>query len=305
MPLLLAEEFSHLEACLNQKIWMTPVASLNDPFEGISKFEPFNPETLERGNEHYNFIRSIFPEQSETDFEKMISSNEFKETLKTVNQTIKNVFTDHGVYSLTSSASNIPMWAHYGNYHQGCCLIFEIDFSSVLNDFIEDNSKEYLTSILDGKEIIPFHSNLPDDEQFKFSFLKIRYLPKPEAILLQDVMQLKDECLNTKYILQRSLGVKFLQWNYESEYRLIANQNSANGGLLDLRRYAPFLKISGVILGKNNKNKTIFMALCEKLNADLYQAECSNEEYKIAFEKILDNKLTDINNPKYNLAIQQ
>lgn len=57
--------------------------------------------------------------------------------LMLVGTSIKNFFPLYGVLCLTPDSSNIPMWAHYGYYHQGYCVIFEMDL-----DYIYDLCKK-------------------------------------------------------------------------------------------------------------------------------------------------------------------
>jgi hypothetical protein len=45
------------------------------------------------------------------------------------------------------------------------------------------------------------------------------------------------------------VGVKFKQWEYENEYRLISNTYSKKSGLMHLKGY-PFLKITEIIMGE-------------------------------------------------------
>ena len=289
------ELISLVEYYFAQKIWMPPLSSLNDPFEGQFKFEPPGPEKVKKDKKLFDFFYDFFKENSddeltEEEFKKMLISHDFKKALEAEPKELVNfIYPNFSAFSLAGCACSIPMWSHYASNQHGYCLIFEFDFSEIVSKW-NCKEDEYINSVLRGNQIVSYsYSN-----DMKFVFGKIKYVNIPPTIVfdtLYDIKKKKESNYEQiKYLFNNAFGVKFKGWDYENEYRLICSLNSKVGGVMDLKEYAPFLKIAGVIMGKNLslKNKNIFKDLCRQFEIDLYQADFSKEEYKIKFVKISD-----------------
>lgn len=91
----------------------------------------------------------------------------------------------------------------------------------------------------------------------EFVFSKVKYSEQLPIIEYEKLYKMKSKYQRTDYIVRNSIGVKYNQWIHEDEYRLIANSNSKDSGLLSLNQYAPFLKFTGVIIGAKMEQKYI------------------------------------------------
>lgn len=288
------EHFNYLKNYIEQKVWMTPLNNFNDPFEGNFKLTSFSPQDIlynPQLKQHYFEIFKKEPEYAnltEAEFVDLLSNpNLLNELIKNNQTLVESLFSQHGAICFTSDCSNIPMWSHYANNHTGYCVIFDFDFNvlrqymKIPTDFEFNQIKE---SIKNGSRILSFTDKKQEHE---FVFAKIKYEKSPPILSLSYVKSLKDndsgEATITEYIVNHSVGVKYFQWEYEQEYRLITNTNSTNGGLVYLPYYAPFLKVTGIIIGSEmqEKNKKLIQNFCINKNIELFNAVLSREEYKI------------------------
>lgn len=263
------DHIQHLFNYLEQKIWFNRLDMLNDPFEK-------------------NHIAQLSTGE--------LFSGDF--------------FNKFGVICLTVDESNIPMWAHYGDNHKGYCVIFEIDFNLIYLDFKEDYEKtdkkeyslheyenNYLKKLHDREEILSF--NLNQDPDKKFYFTRVIYKEERPVLKKPNLKAQKEMSIYDleKYKINNSIGVKYIQWEYENEYRLISNTNSHDAGLLNLNtmlisnKPKPFINIVGIIFGCNfDKNieerklkidKREIEKYCEKQNITFYKSEPLERSYKI------------------------
>lgn len=196
-------------------------------------------------------------------------------------------FDRHGAFCFTSNALNILMRAHYANNHQGYCVVFELKISDICKIMQIKNEEKYFHKLCCGKEMLIFRL---DNRNIEFVFTKVVYSDIPPVIHLDKFLDIIDIPHHSiKYLIKHTVGVKYRKWQYEDEYRLIANINSKDSGFLNLS-LLPFLKVFGIIMGSKliDEDKNIFKKLCEKNHSRLYQAKCSDKEYKIEIELIQD-----------------
>ncbi len=285
------EQLEQLENYLAQKIWVTKLDSFNDPFEGSFKFAPFNFSNLKEADSavfkfFFNSFKKEHPQATEEEFIIETTKEEFLSQHYSTSNQIVSLPTQMGAVCLTASYSNIPMWAHYANEHAGYCLIFQLDFNSVMNKigFFGEKKKEHFENILAGNEIISWSFDYGKKSVFEFIFLKVKYDLEIGVIDLLELRKIESEHERNKYSAQKSFGVKCRQWEYEEEYRLIVNQNSKDGGLIYLPTYADFLKVTGIIVGEKLNDTPTFKSietLSKKYSVNLYQTVCSKEKYEI------------------------
>jgi hypothetical protein len=289
----LSEE-KHLDFVQNyflQSVWMTPLKNFNDPFEGRFKFKSFSPEYVLSNTRLFN---NILQEHikiegdgfTAKDLEERLGSDLFRQELKKTT-VIRDLFSNHGVLCLTASPDNIPMWAYYADNHKGCCIVFELDFSYIKdNTGISDEDIDgFRSGILAGTDIISF--NLASELDREFAFGKVGYYENLPVIECEKALCINNSYNQSEYVIRNSVGVKYKQWEHEREYRLVTNSNSENSGLLQLKGYAPFLRVTGIILGSNidtNKEEKI-RALCSENAINIYKAKCSEEDYKITINE--------------------
>ncbi len=259
-PLKCLDHLIWLQNYLNRKIWLTRLDSFNDKFEGRFIYEPVSADEIlnspELFDRYYCYLKESDPGLTKEAFIKKLRTPD-AEKLIGKPYIVDNYLQSHGALCLTLSGSNIPMWAHYANNYQGYCIVFELDLKWIYENggFTSvEYFDQYINDIMHGQEILSFSSKLDTDKHFVLT--KVSYqsqFPKIKEANLQKIMNEVSKTglyyEHTKYIVQNSVGVKFEQWNYEGEYRLIANTNSGASSLMDLRGY-PFLKVTEVIMGE-------------------------------------------------------
>ena len=280
------KQFTYLESYLNQQIWLSPLSSFNDPFEGSFRIKSFRPDVILAKPSLFNQMLELHHQNGEPDLNRetfifRLKSAEFQDVLLASCSEVHDLFKSHGAICLTPDPTNILMWAYYGNNHKGCCLKFELDFQLIQNEIGIDDLEFFVQEIHKGKTLISFH--LPGTD-YEFVLSKVRYADKIPIIDLNKIINLKTIIEQTKYLVPRSVGVKFKQWKHEKEYRLIANTNSIieDKQALPLKNIAPFIKVTSIIIGSKMEDKTkrrIEKMARYKMNVS--KASCSEKDYKI------------------------
>ncbi len=287
MSLETGKHFEYLESFFKQQIWLTPLSSFNDPFEGRFKLISFTSRTILSKPEMLDQYLELQRQHGEPDltreaFISRLESGQFQDALIANSPSVHDLFQSHGAICLTLDPKNIPMWAYYGNNHKGCCLKFELDFQLIQNETGMTDLPYYAEEVENGNTLISFH--LPKTD-YEFVLSKVQYEEEMPTIDLNEVIKLKTTIEQTKYLVSRSVGVKYRQWGHEHEYRLIANTNSViqDNLSLPLKIIAPFLSITGIITGSNMDNDTIerVKKMANQYKMSLSKASCSPEGYKI------------------------
>lgn len=287
MSLEPGKHFEYLESFFKQQIWLTPLSSFNDPFEGRFKLIPLTSQTILSKHEMLNQYLELQRQNGEPDltrevFISRLESGQFQDELIANSPSVHNLFQSHGAICLTPDPTNIPMWAYYGNNHKGCCLKFELDFQLIQNETGMTDLAHYVEEVKNGKTLLAFH--LPKTD-YEFVLSKVEYEKEMPTIDLNEVIKLKTKIDQTKYLVSRSVGVKYRHWKHEHEYRLIANTNSViqNNLSLPLKIIAPFLSITGIITGSNMDNENIerVKKMANQYKIGLSKASCSPDGYKI------------------------
>ncbi len=301
----LSEEkhFKFLQNYLAQKIWLTPLKNFNDPFEGRFAFTAVSPEYIlnnpkfftELLHQHHLYGES---DLTENELKKRLTSVKFLQELNSSStRIVKEKFSEHGALCLSTENDNIPMWAYYADNHKGYCVEFELDFSK-LQEFSGISANDitgFMDGMRDGKDILTFKL---DAEPHMFVFVKISYSDALPVFDYEKYIKInaKDMYSQIEFIVRNSVGVKFNMWEHENEFRLIANSNSENCGLLNLKGYAPFLKVTGIIIGSRMESHKmeIVKVLCKQQGIKLYKAVCSESSYKIVISDFIDNEIAGI-----------
>jgi hypothetical protein len=275
-----------LEDFLKQNVYLPSLNALNDPYEGRFKFKNFtpeqvfaDPEVLKHTLDHFRTAGE--PELTEEELRTKITSKEFQDCLADSELSfVEDFFENNGVLCLTVDKNNIPMWAHYGDNHTGYCVVFELDLNHIqkLLDLTDKDFQEYINLVEKGEEILSFNYN-----RHSSIFSKISYTINVPVISLPDFSKIPDNYSRRKYLAEHSFAIKFDQWSYESEFRLIATGT----GSLNLKLYAPFLSVTGVIVGSKMDNRYVKSVydLCKIYGIKLYKALCSEYAYEILIEE--------------------
>lgn len=287
-----------LTKTLEQKIWFSPLSGLNDPFERNFNLVS-NPEFVQQTPDllqmHLDFIKEEQPDITPAEFLTMLNSADFRKAYEQLSRSlIRTMFSEHGVACFTNDPSNIPMWAHYANRHRGYCIIFDFDFSVIgkATGLLPENETQYFNDVVAGKEIVTYNY---DQGPIIFVFTKVRYAKTPQIVRIEELYPLQDDPYrSTKYLANKTLGIKCHQWQYENEYRLVANANSAeinsNFNLPDC------LKVTGIIIGTGvtNAETDIFDQVCNQHRCPLYAAHYSETEYKIDHTLLKNYPVTEL-----------
>jgi hypothetical protein len=130
---------------LTQKeLYYSDVKRFNDPFDG-RVYLKFNGSydkilgaqarvqydmNLEKGN------KTLTLSQSHNLVESKITSDDIKDAAFQKNKLdkVQNLFDSKGVLSLASENTNILMWSHYGNNHNGVCFGFDCSDKDVFKN---------------------------------------------------------------------------------------------------------------------------------------------------------------------------
>ncbi|HAT3877863.1 TPA: DUF2971 domain-containing protein [Legionella pneumophila] len=286
-PLVSNEDLNRLEDFLCQKIWIPPLSSLNDLQEGAFQLTYPTNETMINNPALSNILEEVCKEKG-VNFEEyfnLLIENQYQ----VYDNIIRDQFSDFGVFSFTSDYLNEPMWAHYGAIHKGYCAIFELDFGYAFDELnlSQQQKEDYICCLKKGEEPLIFSV----DTDFIFAFCKVRYEPKLPVISFEEALKNKDKDEKAKMrFMLKILGTKLCTWSYESEYRLIANLNSLVHGEkkpMSLQMYAPFIKMTGIIMGKYMEDKDQIQRLCEKHQIDLFQSILSKNHSYLEMNQVL------------------
>lgn len=123
----------NLKIFLQQRVWMTPLTEFNDPFEGVFKLESMPPDIIKSNPElfalYFAHFKKTQPNLTEDNFIKLLDDPAFNQELRKADRQklIRDFFGQNSALCLTSSCTNIPMWAYYANNHQGYCVVFDLD----------------------------------------------------------------------------------------------------------------------------------------------------------------------------------
>ena len=292
----------HLKNYINQKIWLTKLDEFNDPFEGHFHFKHATAQEILNHkilfDHYYNLLKPQNPHLTQEDLRSELLKPE-ADTLLGATRYENNIFSNYGAICFSSSKSNIPMWAHYANYHRGYCVEFEVDLNYLSQRNLGIELNKVFNPMPDGsdQEILSFRQS-EDDNDKHFVFTKIIYKNIKPSLEEKKILELasSSEYERFKYLATNSFGVKFTQWSYEDEYRLIVNANSKISGLMDLQGY-PFIKIKNIILGFNfgqNLNEDAINFLNHnELNGNKFKSN-SIEDKAREFTSSLINKNSNV-----------
>lgn len=290
--------FHRLDSCFQQQLWFTPLSNLNDPFEGCFKLKTFRPTTILSNPKLLSWHLESYRKNGERNLTEealktRLCDPVFQKELANIEKNYqKELFHKHGAVCFTDDPNNIPMWAYYANDHQGYCLELELDFGYIQKKCNTSDLTPLFKDIQKGKTLLSFsHTPKRSYKPYEFVFTKVRYAEKIPTVDLNKAIKISSELEKIKFLVARSVGVKFTQWQHEREYRLIANTNSGSlqgNNPLPLKIIAPFLKVTGIILGAKMDGDRISQIerLAHQHKIRLLKATISPNEYKIETQEI-------------------
>lgn len=162
-----------LRSLAKNELFAAPFASLNDPFEATVLIDQ---KSFEVGSLFLGWAigaKSSEVKGARSEFEKAVA--EFINFTKGV-----------GIYSLSKTAKDELLWAHYANSHQGFCLEFDLE--------------RLLAYKLEADEV-----------------LEVQYASKPPKVTMVELVASDRGKVN---LLKKLVATKSLRWKYEEEIRI-------------------------------------------------------------------------------------
>ena len=234
---------------MNNKIYFAKFSEFNDPFDGSVAFDLDTPEGIK------TFMKNLKKTARESGINIPIHERKFEADpseadmfVDKINEWQKNDST--GFCCLTDTCQSLPMWAHYADNHNGCCLIF--DFSK-------------------------YSSQKSDKDRFPFHFIKkIEYRANRRKYNMGHIWHF--------------YAYKSFEWRYEHEWRAVMfdknvlpslssdpflYRESNGAGLYPL---CDFLR--GVILGYNMEDAYKEVIKIAARQRGIYVQQASPERYK-------------------------
>jgi hypothetical protein len=245
---------SYESILLRNEVYFAAVTNLNDPFEGLPKYD-FPSKTkikrhlIRRGAKHRN-LKYLIPRAMQD--LRINQKNEINIQKKLASST--------GVLCLTPHRDSLLMWSHYASSHTGICIGFDI--------------------------------NLPFDPIFGHGYEVIYQDEYPNiCVLEQDLIlaaALKNETVNSvgEDHMTKMFYTKSTCWEYEDEMRYIRPSARFGVGLMEFPRH----KVKEVILGSNmliaEESRILSIIENSYSNIRTYKAIVSSGEYKLQFSRI-------------------
>lgn len=162
-----------LRSLAKNELYIAPFVFLNDPFESTVVIDH---NSFEIGSLVLGWATGKKTDQIKKD------SSEFKEAVEALVNFTKGI----GVYSLSKTATDELLWAHYANSHQGFCLEFD--------------REQLLAYKLEAEEV-----------------LEVDYVRKPPTISMVGFMASES---GKGALLQKLVATKSVRWGYEKEIRI-------------------------------------------------------------------------------------
>ena len=174
------------------------------------------------------------------------------------------------VCCFSGKVDNILMWSHYADSHKGICLRFrsakDWENRELGKYYLDFDYRDYSYPLLLARKY-PFNNLF-----YKKKFLKIDYRPK-EYI-----------CPNVNYldadsglIMTECLLGKFIDWDYEDEYRMIITLDDVINGLLSSDEF----------------DKGLLKYQKEDLEGIVFGMKITYENAKLVYETIKKNYLDE------------
>lgn len=218
----------NIETLGSNELWFSKANALNDPFDCKATY--YNINTLT------DYLKDKVPSSV---IKELGSIENF------INDGIEHLRSSVRLTCFTESFTNMPMWAHYGDNHQGVCIEYDFSQLPVENDF--------------SKHLYPvgYESNRYDITNL------LRMLFTEDQL---------DPRINLLFFI---MLMKHKSWAYEKEWRILFFNPSPNGG----KEKCPIIPKS-VYFGLNCSEENI-----EKIKKVLpnqtkcYKLEMKNQEY--------------------------
>lgn len=264
----------HRELLTKRRIYFSSPKDFNDPFDSKIYFEFDFSDKKKAVKKIIDFYKRESPNINSKE-RKKLASKKLRELIfkkddrvsfldSQLDETIKN---SYGVYSLSENKGSILMWSHYSFSHKGFCVgLCPKIINEHRNNFYKRKSNFYLIQ----------------EVEYKKEYPKLNYYDSSI-----------DEFHNFLNIV---LTTKFIDWQYEQEYRLVlylSAENYENNKILtngQRRDTLPKSAFKEVILGcemcDEHKEEIKKVLRKENFEVDLYQAKMKDRSFGLDFEQI-------------------
>lgn len=253
-------EVWHKKILENSEIYFSSNEKLNDPFDVNIPFRIADSGEFDENmfRDDYRRIHGTEPDRkliysAKKEFPEIIKGDSIIKTkvISDFENNIQAIEKKFGIFCLSKDAKSPPMWAHYADKGKGFCLGFDSD------------------------ELCNFFSS---QSSIKTDIAEVSYqkeFPKMPITV-------KSNDLNKYAIARRT--TKYLDWQYESEVRIILN------GVINQAIKIPERIITEIIFGLDmcESHKQELSKLCkEKFSKiKLFEARMSKNNFKIEFTEL-------------------
>jgi len=222
-----------LNCLLSNKVWYSLLSDLNDPLEGSIDHDYLRDQVHKMNRKYRTKNKNVREEAMGVLFDALDGFVARRDKV--------------GIYALSTDYKNEPLWAYYGNNHEGFCIEYDLDL--------------LLTSYRDQ----PIYKT------------KVVYSQTRPQITTKDMDALRKGKTDT--LIQKLLGTKSSRWGNEEEIRLISDYPGLNnihpdaitaiylGHKMKKSRRRKALKL---LLGSNVK---VFQMIPDELNYGLKEEQ--------------------------------
>jgi len=265
-----------LEYLENELLRFTQPNDLNDPFEChpiypskeeyvdfLNKELKEEIEKIKKGNlgkRRTNYYISNSTEKYNSEINKVRNNEKENSREIYIQNSIKDLNSKLGIFSLSRRWNSTLMWSHYTNSHEGFCIGFNKDLDYFLKEDPNSSEPKYI-----------FNPVIYGNDRIKVPLLK------------------------GKRIDFNLLFTKSEDWRYENEERLLAklvNRKIVKDKDVKIPIYlfrVPHSLIKEIIVGvaMEQKNIDIIRKFCIEKNIDLYKSEMNELEFNMKRNRIL------------------
>lgn len=227
-----------LEALVEGKVWLSPLANQNDPFEGRpqivgssrEEFDDFLDEVRKRHGPQAGFngkLKGVFPlgmSASDAKAKWRTKSYQFELATRAISSLGQEIPQRTKVACFCENDTSPLMWAHYANSHQGVCLEFELT---------KNNGDDDLSW---GKvEYVGPNMNMKTRPELSFLSILKHYFATQDPFMNSNT--------NIRMVTDAFVLSKSEDWAYEKEWRIFQTWKPA--GYFSVPHYS----VSAVIFG--------------------------------------------------------
>ena len=188
---------NHLQAMLENKVWFSVSAEFNDPFDS-SQFLLSNEikvssllDSIRNDPVQYKKVMEAAKLEG-IDRHIFLADYVFKDGIEIdphIFEVIKQNLTRAYIFSTCLTFGSIPMWSHYGDYHKGFCVRYNVE------KLLKTSSEE-----------VRYHAPVTYEEK---------------CVDLLSIMNARDDIFLK---IDQAIGTKSTSFGSEEEYRFILNE---------------------------------------------------------------------------------